>query len=219
MGEVRNEADFPSKLYKKRVAYRAVRAERFLQRFTACVPRGTWQSTLEGIARGLYEVIRKHPNWAPVMAHHSGPASAGLSYIDESLGMMMKDGFGFDAAVNAYLCALSFAVGSALSEHVIMGANDGSAKFLSHLKDAPCPCAGTLWQPSFRGGKARRLSLGRCLRVRNPVAAQGHRDLYATDGEPVRGSIARALSSGTSHGRRPSVASSPRGCSDSSIKG
>jgi hypothetical protein len=34
MGEVRNEADFPGKLYKKRIAYRAVRAERFLQRTT-----------------------------------------------------------------------------------------------------------------------------------------------------------------------------------------
>ena len=39
--------------------------------FAACVPRGTWQSTLEGLSRGLYDVIRKHPNWAPVMAHHT----------------------------------------------------------------------------------------------------------------------------------------------------
>jgi TetR/AcrR family transcriptional regulator, tetracycline repressor protein len=105
--------------------------------FAACVPRGTWQSTLEGLSRGLYDVIRKHPNWAPVMAHHSGPAAAGLSYIDESLGLMLKDGFGFDAAAKAYLCAVGFAVGSALSEHFIMGADDGSARFLSHLKGLP----------------------------------------------------------------------------------
>ncbi len=127
----------------KNALYAGMRERVFLLHvFAACIPRGTWQSTLEGIARGLYEVIRKHPNWAPVMAHHSGPASAGLSYIDESLGMMLKDGLGFDAAVNAYLCALSFAVGSALSEHVIMGANDGSAKFLSHLKELPLRAPG-----------------------------------------------------------------------------
>jgi AcrR family transcriptional regulator len=108
----------------------------------ACVPRGTWQSMLEGIARGLYGVMHEHPNWAPVMAHHSGPASSGLSYIDESLGLMLKDGLSFDAAMKAYLCAVSFAVGSALSEHVIMGADDGSAKYLSHLKALPVRAPG-----------------------------------------------------------------------------
>ena len=50
---------------------------------------------------------------------------------------MLKDGFGFDAAAKAYLCAVAFAVGSALSEHFIMGADDGSAKFLAHLKGLP----------------------------------------------------------------------------------
>ena len=124
--------------FASKSALHAGMRERVLVRvFAACVPRGTWQSTLEGLARGLYDVIRKHPNWAPVMAHHSGPASAGLSYIDESLGLMLKDGFGFDAAAKAYLCAVGFAVGSALSEHFIMGAGDGSAKFLAHLKGLP----------------------------------------------------------------------------------
>ncbi len=119
----------------KNALYAGMRERVFLVHvFAACVPRGTWQSTLEGISRGLYDVIRKHPNWAPVMAHHSGPASAGLSYIDESLGLMLKDGFGFDAAAKAYLCVVGFAVGSALSEPFIMGADDGSAQFLSHLK-------------------------------------------------------------------------------------
>jgi hypothetical protein len=94
------------------------------------------------LARGLYDVIHKHPNWAPVMAHHSGPASAGLSYIDESLGLMLKDGFGLDAAVKAYLCAVAFAVGSALSERIIMGADDGSTKYLSHLKALPVRAPG-----------------------------------------------------------------------------
>jgi AcrR family transcriptional regulator len=120
----------------KNALYAGMRERAFLVHvFATCVPGGTWQSTLEGIARGLYEVLRKHPNWAPVMAHHSGPASSGLSYIDESLGLMLKDGFALDAAMKAYLCAVSFAVGSALSEHVIMGADGGSAEFLSHLKE------------------------------------------------------------------------------------
>jgi AcrR family transcriptional regulator len=127
----------------KNAPYAGMRERVFLVHvFAACVPRGTWQSTLEGIARGLYEVMRKHPNWAPVMAHHSGPASSGLSYIDESLGLMLKDGFGLDAAMNAYLCAVSFGVGSALSEHVIMGADDGSTKYLSHLKELPVRAPG-----------------------------------------------------------------------------
>jgi AcrR family transcriptional regulator len=126
----------------KSALYAGMRERVLVRVFAACVPRGTWQSTLEGLARGLYDVIRKHPNWAPVMAHHSGPASAGLSYIDESLGLMLKDGFGFDAAAKAYLCAVGFAVGSALSEHVIMGAGDGSAKFLSHLKELPVRAPG-----------------------------------------------------------------------------
>jgi TetR/AcrR family tetracycline transcriptional repressor len=121
----------------KNALYAGMRERVLALVFAACVPRGTWQSTIEGLARGLYDVIRKHPNWAPVMAHHSGPASAGLSYIDESLGLMLKDGFGLDAAAKAYLCAVSFAVGSALSEHFIMGAGDGSAKFLSQLKGLP----------------------------------------------------------------------------------
>jgi AcrR family transcriptional regulator len=127
----------------KNAPYAGMRERVFLVHvFAACVPRGTWQSTLEGIARGLYEVMRKHPNWAPVMAHHSGPASSGLSYIDESLGLMLKDGFEFDAAMKAYLCAVSFGVGSALSEHVIMGADDGSTKYLSHLKELPVRAPG-----------------------------------------------------------------------------
>jgi AcrR family transcriptional regulator len=127
----------------KNALYAGMRERVFLLHvFAACVPRGTWQSMLEGIARGLYQVLRKHPNWVPVMAHHSGPASAGLSYIDESLGLMLKNGFALDAAMEAYLCAVSFAVGSALSERVIMGADDGSARFLSHLRELPVRAPG-----------------------------------------------------------------------------
>jgi TetR/AcrR family tetracycline transcriptional repressor len=108
----------------------------------ASIPRETWQSMLEGIARGLYGVMHAHPNWAPAIAHQSGPASSGLGFIDESLGLMLKDGFGAHAALNAYWCAMSFAVGSALCEHIIMGVDDGSAKFLARLKELPVRAPG-----------------------------------------------------------------------------
>jgi AcrR family transcriptional regulator len=104
---------------------------------TANISRGTWQSMLEGIARGLYGVMHQHPNWAPVMAHHSGPASSGLGFIDESLRLMLKDGLGVEDALRAYWSAMSFAVGSALCEQLVMGADDGSAKLLARLKELP----------------------------------------------------------------------------------
>jgi AcrR family transcriptional regulator len=108
----------------------------------AGIPRVTWQSMLEGIARGLYGVMHEHPNWAPVMAHHSGPASSGLGFIDESLRLMLKDGFGLEDALRAYWCAMSFAVGSALCEQIVMGAGDGSAKLLARLKELPARAPG-----------------------------------------------------------------------------
>jgi len=109
----------------------------FLHVGAASIPRGTWRSMLEGIARGLYGVMHEHPNWTPVMAHHSGPASSGLGFIDESLRLMLKDGFKVEDALRAYWCAMSFAVGSALCEHIVMGAGDGSAKLLARLKELP----------------------------------------------------------------------------------
>jgi AcrR family transcriptional regulator len=55
------------------------------------ISRRTWQSMLEGLARGLYQVMHQRPNWTPVFAYHSGPASAGLGFIDESVRLMRED--------------------------------------------------------------------------------------------------------------------------------
>jgi AcrR family transcriptional regulator len=46
----------------KNALYAGMRERVLVRVFAACVPRGTWQSTLERLARGLYDVIRKHPN-------------------------------------------------------------------------------------------------------------------------------------------------------------
>jgi hypothetical protein len=106
---------------------------------------------------------------------------------------MLKDGFGLDAAVKAYLCAVGFAVGSALSENFIMGAGNGSANFLSHLKALPVRKPGRYgnlaslaagldgfpWDSAFEFGirsllsgiEAQRAHLGARLPKRRPVRA------------------------------------------------
>jgi AcrR family transcriptional regulator len=103
----------------------------------ASVPRETWQSMLEGMARGLHRVMHEHPNWVPVIAHQSGPASSGLGFIEESLRLMLENGLGFEDAQHAYLSAVSFAVGCALCNQIIMGGGNGPANLLARLKDAP----------------------------------------------------------------------------------
>lgn len=114
----------------------------FLHVGAANIPRETWQSMLEGIARGLYGVMHEHPHWAPVIAHQSGPASSGLGFIEESLRLMLKDGFGLEDAGRAYWCAIGFAVGSALTERTTMGGGAGSAKLLARLKELPVSAPG-----------------------------------------------------------------------------
>jgi AcrR family transcriptional regulator len=108
----------------------------------ARISRQTWQSMLEGLARGIYQVMREHPNWTPVMAHRSGPATSGLAFIEDSLRSMMKDGFALEEAMRAYGCAMSFAVGSALWDRIIMGAGDGPQQFLARLKELPVRAPG-----------------------------------------------------------------------------
>ena len=108
----------------------------------ASISRQTWQSMLEGLARGIYQVMREHPNWTPVMAHRSGPATSGLTFIEKSLQLMMKDGFTLAEAMRAYASAMSFSVGSALWDHIIMGAGDGPEQFLARLKDLPARVPG-----------------------------------------------------------------------------
>jgi AcrR family transcriptional regulator len=101
------------------------------------IPQETWRSMLEGIARGLYRVMREHPNWVPVMAHPSGPTLSAAGFIDESMRLMRKDGLGVEDALCAYWCAISFGVGSALCEQIVMGGGDGSAKVFARLKELP----------------------------------------------------------------------------------
>jgi AcrR family transcriptional regulator len=106
------------------------------------ISRQTWQSMLEGLARGLYRVMHERPNWTPVFAYHTGPASAGLGFIDESVRLMLEDGLALEDAFSAYWCAMSFAVGSALCERTMMGAGDGCARLLDRLRELPVRAPG-----------------------------------------------------------------------------
>ena len=98
---------------------------------SAKISRDTWQSMLEGMARGLYQVIHEHPNWTPVFAYHRGPATSGLGFLDESVRLMLKDGFAQEDTFPAYWSAMSFAVGSAMCERIMMGA-DGGSPIMAH---------------------------------------------------------------------------------------
>jgi AcrR family transcriptional regulator len=106
------------------------------------ISRRTWQSMLEGLARGLYQVMHQRPNWTPVFAYHSGPASAGLGFIDESVRLMREDGLSMEDAFAAYWGAMSFAVGSAMCERIMMGAGDGCARLLERLRELPAQAPG-----------------------------------------------------------------------------
>ena len=117
----------------------------------ASISRQTWQSMLEGLARGLYRVMHERPNWTPVFAYHTGPASAGLGFIDESVRLMLEDGLALEDAFSAYWDAMSFAVGSALCERTMMGAGDGCARLLARLRELPVHA-----HPTLTGIEARR---------------------------------------------------------------
>jgi AcrR family transcriptional regulator len=127
------------------------------------ISRQTWQSMLEGLARGLYRVMHERPNWTPVFAYHTGPASAGLGFIDESVRLMLEDGLALEDAFSAYWDAMSFAVGSALCERTMMGAGDGCARLLARLRELPVHAhptlasaapklAGWSWDDAFERG-------------------------------------------------------------------
>jgi AcrR family transcriptional regulator len=106
------------------------------------ISRQTWQSMLDGLARGLYQVMHERPNWTPVFAYHSGPVSSGLGFIDESVRLMREDGLSMEDAFAAYWGTMSFAVGSAMCERVMMGAGDGCARLLVRLRELPVHAPG-----------------------------------------------------------------------------
>lgn len=132
------------------------------------VSRRSWQSMLEGIARGAYRILRDHPNWTPLLAHDGGLPSSGFGFINDLWESMLKEGFAVEDAMRAYGCVMSFAVGSVLF-------------------------AGTIREPCFRGGQGRPLALGRHLRTRNPFAADRRRGQLRTTAAAV-GTAARTPS-------------------------
>ena len=119
----------------KDALYAGMRGHLFARISDACNTRRTWHSMLEEVAQAVYRVLREHPNWTPLLAHHSGLPPAGLGFIDELLERMLKEGFALEDAMRAYGCVMSFAVGSVLFERILMGGGDVIAKRLVLLKE------------------------------------------------------------------------------------
>jgi TetR/AcrR family tetracycline transcriptional repressor len=115
--------------------YEGMRGRFFERVATASAPARTWQSMLDGTARGVYRLMREHPNWTPLLAHDSGLPPSGMAFIDDLWQRMLKDGFALDDAMRAYGCLMSFAVGSVLFEQIMMGGGDVVAKRLALLKE------------------------------------------------------------------------------------
>ncbi|SRR6266542_273998 len=119
----------------KNALYEGMR-ERVLARVNAArVSRRNWRSMLDGFARGVFRLMREHPNWTPLLAHDSGPPTSALGFLDEILESMLKDGFAFENAMRAYGCTMSFAIGSVLFERIMVGSGDLIAKRLALLKE------------------------------------------------------------------------------------
>ena len=118
----------------KSALYDGMRDRLFAHISAGMVSRRSWQSMLEGIARGAYRVLRDHPNWTPLLAHDGGLPSSGFGFINDLWESMLKEGFAVEDAMRAYGCVMSFAVGTVLFERTMMGAGDVLAKRLALLK-------------------------------------------------------------------------------------
>jgi AcrR family transcriptional regulator len=110
---------------------------RVLERVSATnISRRTWQSVLEGVARGVHRVMGEHPHWTPLLAHDSGLPPSGLAFIDGLWAVMLKEGFAIEDVLRAYGSVMSFAIGSVLFERIMMGTEgDVIAKRLALLKE------------------------------------------------------------------------------------
>jgi AcrR family transcriptional regulator len=118
----------------KDALYDGMRERLFSHVSTASISRRTWRSMLEGIARGVYRVMREHPNWTPLLARDSGVPRSGFGFINELWELMLKEGFAVEDTMRAYGCVMSFAAGSVLFERIMMGAGDVIEKRLALLK-------------------------------------------------------------------------------------
>jgi AcrR family transcriptional regulator len=119
----------------KDALYDGMRERLFSHVSVVDIPRRTWQSMLEGIARGVHRVMREHPNWTPLLARDSGVPRSGFGFINELWELMLKEGFAVEDTMRAYGCVMSFAVGSVLFERIMVGGGDVIAKRLVLLKE------------------------------------------------------------------------------------
>jgi AcrR family transcriptional regulator len=119
----------------KDALYVGMRGQVFARVCAASISRQGYRSMLDGIARGIHRVMREHPNWTPLLSHGNGPPTSALDFMDELLGLMVKEGFAIEDAMRAYGCVMSFVVGSVLFERIMTGAGDVIEKRLALLKE------------------------------------------------------------------------------------
>jgi AcrR family transcriptional regulator len=119
----------------KDALYEGMRDRAFARVKLASAARRSWRVMLDAAARSVFQLMREHPNWMPLVAHQSGPPTSALAFFDEVLELMVKDGFSLEEALCAYGSAMSFAVGSVLFEQMMMGGGDVIARRLALLKE------------------------------------------------------------------------------------
>jgi len=120
----------------KDALYEAMREQVFARACdVASTARHTWQSMLDGLARAIYQIMREHPNWTPLLAHKSGFPSAGLAFLDKIFELMLRDGLEYEDVMRAYGCVMSFAMGSLLFERAMTDAGNIAPKRLALLKE------------------------------------------------------------------------------------
>ncbi len=92
--------------------------DRLVQRLFQSHGGKTWQQEFETAGRHARSVLLAHPSWIPLLTRAVVPTSS-LGFYDHMLRLMADDGFPRAAAVHAFSSAMSFAIGSVLTERMM----------------------------------------------------------------------------------------------------
>lgn len=80
----------------------------------------TWDVELAEGCRHAHRLLREHPHWIAILTRVTVPL-ASLEVYNRILGLMLKDGFRPEAAMYAFSCFVSHALGSVLFERMMGG--------------------------------------------------------------------------------------------------
>jgi AcrR family transcriptional regulator len=92
--------------------------ERLVQRLFPAHGGSTWQQEFETAARHARALLLAHPHFIPLLTRTAVPTSS-LGFYDRLLRLMAEDGFSSDASIHAFSSAMSFALGSVLTERMM----------------------------------------------------------------------------------------------------